>query len=78
MVSGASTVREIVLEFIRRRNGRGATDDEIEKALGLRHQTVSARRRELVLDGKVSASGEERKTRSGRLATVWCAVTTGA
>lgn len=49
----------------------GATDDEIEQQLNLRHQTVSPRRRELVLLGKVVDSGRTRPTRSGRRATVW-------
>jgi hypothetical protein len=49
----------------------GATDDEIEVALKLRHQTVSARRRELVLLSQVTDSGRRRKTRSGRSAIVW-------
>jgi Fic family protein len=49
----------------------GATCDEIERATGLSHQTASARLRELVLNGRIEDSGERRKTRSGRLATVW-------
>ena len=49
----------------------GATDDEIEVALGFPHQTASARRRELVLLGLVKASGVKRKTRNGRWAKVW-------
>ena len=49
----------------------GLTDDEIEQTLDMRHQTVSARRRELVLLGKVVDSGRTRPTRSGRQATVW-------
>jgi hypothetical protein len=52
----------------------GLTDDELEQATGWRHQTVSARRRELVLLGKVKDSGKRRPTRSGRSATVWEAV----
>ncbi len=52
----------------------GRTDDEIEQALNMRHQTVSARRRELVLAGKVVDSGRTRKTRSGCKATVWVTV----
>lgn len=51
--------------------GIGATDDEIERLLDMRHQTVSARRRELVLAGLVVDSGRTRATRSGRQATVW-------
>ncbi len=50
---------------------RGRTDDEIEQALNMIHQTASARRRELVLAGKVKDSGRTRATRRGRQATVW-------
>jgi hypothetical protein len=49
----------------------GRTDDEIEVLLDMRHQTASARRRELVQQGKVKDSGLTRKTRSGTPATVW-------
>tara|TARA_A100001035_G_scaffold233752_1_gene196582 strand:+ start:157 stop:480 length:324 start_codon:yes stop_codon:yes gene_type:complete len=66
----ASSLRASVLEFIYQAP-KGATDDEIEQALGMRHQTASARRRELVLIGLVMDSGERRATRSGRTATVW-------
>ncbi len=51
----------------------GLTDDEIEVITGLRHQTASARRRELVLSGHVVNSGARRRTTSGRTATVWIA-----
>jgi hypothetical protein len=51
----------------------GATDDEIERTLGMLHQNASARRRGLVLKGLVVDSGRTRKTRSGRSATVWIA-----
>lgn len=51
----------------------GRTDDEIEVLLDMRHQTASARRRELVQQGKVEDSGLTRKTRSGSPATVWVA-----
>ncbi len=64
-------LRSQILDFIRCRGAEGATDDEIEAALGLRHQTASARRRELVLLGWVTDSGTRRRTRSGRTATVW-------
>ena len=49
----------------------GATCDEIENALNMRHQTASARVRELVLLGVIVNSGQRRKTRSGRSASVW-------
>jgi hypothetical protein len=60
-----------VLGFIRSRGAEGATDDEIEVMLDLRHQTASARRRELVLLGAIKNSQTKRATRSGRKATVW-------
>lgn len=49
----------------------GMTDDEVEVALDMRHQTASARRRELVKAGRVRDTGRRRNTRSGRPATVW-------
>jgi hypothetical protein len=49
----------------------GSTCDEVEEALNMRHQTVSARVRELVLMGLIADSGQRRKTRSGRSAAVW-------
>ena len=49
----------------------GLTDEELEQILEWRHQTVSARRRELVLEGAVKDSGRKRPTTSGRNATIW-------
>ncbi len=60
-----------VLNHIVWNTSYGCTDDELEQDLNMRHQTVSARRRELVLLGKVVDSGRTRATRSGRQATVW-------
>lgn len=60
-----------VLHILHRRGSNGATDDELEVALQLSHQAVSARRRELVLKGLVRDSGRRRATRRGRQATVW-------
>ena len=64
------SLRDQVYALILRRR-TGLTDDDIEDELLMRHQTASARRRELVLQGKVVDSGRKRPTRSGRLATVW-------
>jgi hypothetical protein len=50
---------------------RGATCDEIEIALNLRHQTASARVRELALGGLIFDTGQRRSTRSGRSARVY-------
>lgn len=73
--STGSSMRYKVLAFIKRAGDRGATDDEVEVGLEMRHQTASARRRELVLSGHVHDSGNRRPTRSGRGATVWKPVT---
>lgn len=62
-----------VYDEIARRGADGATDDEIEEALDLTHQTASARRRELVQLDSVVDSGRRRATRRGRSAVVWIA-----
>lgn len=67
--SKAQVVREQVFRFVRDQGG--ATSDEVEAALDLRHQTASARLRELVLMERLCDSGARRRTRSGRRATVW-------
>lgn len=48
----------------------GATCEEVERALGMKHQTASARIRELKDKHLVRDSGQRRKTTSGRLAAV--------
>ena len=60
--------RDRVLEALR---SRPDTDDGLEVRLSLPHQTASARRRGLVLEGLVRESGEHALTRSGRRAIVW-------
>lgn len=60
-----------ILELFELRGSYGLTDQEIEKALGLRQSTASARRRGLVLSGRVVDSKGYRPTRSGNKATVW-------
>ena len=69
----APTLRQQVHELIKARGLFGATDAEVEASLGMRHQTASARRRELVLKGLAKDSGAKRLTGSGRKATVWIA-----
>lgn len=51
----------------------GLTCDEVEATLVLRHQTASARVRELALLERIVDSGRRRPTRSGRRAVVWVA-----
>jgi hypothetical protein len=72
MEPSLATKQGQVLELIRAR-ADGLTDDQLERLTGWRHQTVSARRRELVLAGLVRANGQRRRTSSGRMAAVWVA-----
>lgn len=53
------------------RTKEGLTCDEVEVQLDLRHQTASARIRELRSEGRIYDTGERRPTRSGRPAIVW-------
>lgn len=62
-----------VLEFIRSRGERGATDEEISLELSMRDSTARARRVELRDAEKIRDSSRRRETRSGRLSIVWVA-----
>jgi predicted transcriptional regulator len=66
----AESMRVAVLDCIRG-SGRGATCDEVEERLSMRHQTASARIRELAIRGLIRDSSLRRGTRSGRPAIVW-------
>lgn len=61
----------LVLNAFKEDPADGWTDDQLGIALNLPHQSVSARRRGLVLKGLVRDSGELRLNASGRFATVW-------
>jgi hypothetical protein len=71
METNAGTLRSQVLKFIEEAGGTGRTDDEIEDLLKMKGSTVRPRRRELEIAGKIRDSGQVRKTRSGRDATIW-------
>lgn len=73
MESRASALRAYILAALRRRRGAGATCDELETALRLSHQTVSARLRELALAREVVTTDQRRATRRGRKARVYVA-----
>ncbi len=60
-----------VLRFIKAGKRYGATCDEAEEGLRMRHQTASARVYELRLMNLIVDSGTRRRTRSGRTAIVW-------
>ena len=68
-VSGKDRLR--VLLYLREQGQRGATDEQIQDALGLPGSTERPRRIELWEKGLVWKSIETRLTRSGRKATVW-------
>lgn len=65
----APTIRSKILKHIA--SVGQVTCDEVEVAFGLRHQTASARVRELTMLGEIIDTGERRKTRSGRTARVY-------
>lgn len=69
MRATAATLRAKVLRVLADRGP--STCDEVEVALGMRHQTASARIRELFLMGRIIDSNMKRRTRSNRKAIVW-------
>lgn len=70
-----ATLRAAVLGLLVERGDDGATDEEIQLALGLASNTEIPRRWELVNLRLVVASGRRRPTRSGCPATVWVVAT---
>lgn len=62
-----------ILRFVKRRPKTGATCEEIERTLYIKHQTASARIYDLREFGLLKDSGKKRKNWSGRKATVWVA-----
>lgn len=76
LIQHSKTVEIQVLGLFMDAANFGLTDDEIEQSLGLKHQTVSARRRQLEKKGlvvKMYNHGQrvKRPTRSGRQAGVY-------
>ena len=69
----SGTVRERILTYLRDRGPEGVTDHEGEQTLGIRPQTYTPRRRELVQLGLVTDSGTRRPTDTGRPAAAWIA-----
>jgi hypothetical protein len=67
----SAATRARVYRFIRDRGEAGACDHEVEAALGLRVQTVTPRRLELVELGLVVKTDGRRLTPRGRSAIVW-------
>lgn len=69
----ANRLRKAVLQVIVDRGMIGATDEEIQRELGLAGNTERPRRRELEQAHLVVDSGQRRATSSGRMAIVWVA-----
>jgi hypothetical protein len=67
----ASAIRSRILAELQLRGSTGATCDELEQALGLSHQTASARLREMAKAETIYDSGHRRETRTGRTAIIW-------
>lgn len=65
------TIRKKVFNHILERKEKGATCEEIERTLHLRHQTVSPAVRGLELLGAVFRAGDTRKNDSGRQAMIY-------
>ncbi len=73
MIGAAGGLRAAVLAHVAGSGERGTTDEEGGTVLGLKQQTYTPRRRELVLMGLVIDSGRRRHTSSKRPAAVWVA-----
>jgi hypothetical protein len=74
METPSGGARRKVLDYLLSVGRRGATGDEIEEAIDIKHQTLGPRLRELVAQHRVVDSGERRPTRSRRPAIVWIAI----
>lgn len=65
------SMRARIRQLIASIGANGATCDEVEKILRMKHQTASARINELCAEGHIVRSGDVRKTRGGVDADVW-------
>jgi predicted ArsR family transcriptional regulator len=74
MLGEAAKQRSAVYRAISTAQPPGATCEQVENHLGLKHQAASARIRELVLDGLVIDTGQRRRNTSGRTAAIWTVV----
>jgi len=72
---GSRSLREIIRDAML--VDWGLTCDEVEELLHIKHQTASARIRELALTKRIEPIGG-RPTRSGRKAVVWRAIIVAA
>jgi hypothetical protein len=71
VLSKTGTIRRMVYDQIKSNNDYGMTDHELEMVLRGKHQTISASRRSLVVDGWIIDSGQTRKNPQGNDCIVW-------
>ena len=74
----AGRLRRKVYEYLRSKGEVGATDHEVQAALGMLGSTQRTRRNELQKQGRVEDSGTTRLTPSRCRATVWRIVKDGS
>jgi transcription initiation factor IIE alpha subunit len=67
----SGTKRRRVYDYIVNRGLQGATDDEIQDALGIDGNTVRPTRGGLVEDGHIIDTGTTRKNKHGNECIVW-------
>lgn len=67
----SGTMRRKLHDIIFNAGFDGLTDEELERLVGGKHQTISACRRSLVIDGYVEDSGRTRKNSGGEKCIVW-------
>jgi ribosomal protein L17 len=65
------SIRRLVYDTVAANNDYGYTDYELETVLKGSHQTISASRRSLVLDGFLVDSGKTRKNQNDNECIVW-------
>jgi ribosomal protein L17 len=65
------SIRRLVYDTVASNNDYGYTDYELETVLRGSHQTISASRRSLVLDGFLVDSGKTRKNQNDNECIVW-------
>ena len=71
LLPSSGTIRRLVYDQIKVQNDYGMTDHELEMVLRGKHQTISASRRSLVVDGWVVDSGKTRKNPQENDCIVW-------
>jgi hypothetical protein len=65
------TLRKQVHDLVLASGLNGMIDEELETRIGGKHQSISACRRSLVLDGYLLDSGKTRKNRVGNECIIW-------